>query len=303
MKKTKILLLGGNGYIGSALYTKLLKNKFKVDNVDLCWFGKVFPETIIKDYKDLTKEEVQQYTHIILLAGHSSVSMSRGNNASCISNNVNNYINLIDKITDDQTLFYASTLAVYGANPKLVTEKDNLVDAKNIYDYSFIAREDISKLYPNKKLIGLRFGSVNGFSQNFRNENLVNALSSNVINKKDLVISNGHAYRSVLGINDLCNAIITLINTSIIKNSIYNFTSVNNTILGFGKEIKEYGDGNLIINESAFQTDYSFNCSSRLFEEEFNFKFGDTTESIFKEIKDNFNNIVFDKKRNKKIYE
>lgn len=299
----KILLLGGNGYIGSRLYTKLLKEKFNVDNIDLCWFGKIFSETIEKDYKDLTKEEIQQYTHIILLAGHSSVSMSKENNASCISNNVNNYINLIDKITDDQILFYASTLAVYGANPKLVTEKDNLVNAKNIYDYSFIAREDISKLYPNKKLIGLRFGSVNGFSQNFRSENLINALSSNVINKKDLVISNGDAYRSVLGINDLCNAIITLINTNIIKNPIYNLSSVNNTILDFGKDIKEHGDGNLIINESIFQTDYSFNCSSRLFEEEFNFKFEDTTESIFKEIKGNFNNIVFNKKRNKKVYE
>jgi nucleoside-diphosphate-sugar epimerase len=35
----KILLLGGNGYVGSKLYP-LLKEKYVVDSVDLCLYGR-----------------------------------------------------------------------------------------------------------------------------------------------------------------------------------------------------------------------------------------------------------------------
>jgi len=301
MQNKKILLIGGNGYIGSRVYTTLLDSNYKVDNLDLCWFGKVFDDTIVKDYRDLSKEDLKHYTHIVLLAGHSSVSMSSENNSSCVSNNINNFSLLVDKISDEQVLLYASTLAVYGNNPNLVTENDELVTAKNIYDYSFIAREDISKLYPNKKLVSLRFGSVNGFSPNFRGENLINALTSNTILGKDLILSNGNAYRSVLGISDLCRAILCLIENNP-KEKFYNLTSVNDTILNFGNLIKDLSGCTLTHNDSMFKTDYSFNCSSNLFETEFNFKFNDTVESIYNEIVKNFNEIKVNRKRNKKVY-
>lgn len=302
MKNKKILIIGGNGYVGSRLYESLLKENYDVDNLDLCWFGKLYDETIVKDYRDLTESELSKYTHIILLAGHSSVSMSKDNNFSCISNNVSNFVSLVEKLSDEQILLYASTLAVYGANPKHVTEQDELMDAKNIYDYTFIAREDIAKLYPTKKLVGLRFGSVNGFSKNFRNENIINALSSNIVTNNELVVSNGHAYRSILGINDLSRCFIRLIESNEILCSVYNLTSLNDTILNIAQKIHSFGNSNLTINESSFQTDYSFNCSSKLFETEFDFEFMDSIDSIFDDVSKNFNNIVFNKKREKKHY-
>ena len=228
--------------------------------------------------------------------------MSKDNNFSCISNNVSNFVSLVEKLSDEQILLYASTLAVYGANIKYVTEEDELMNAKNIYDYTFIAREDIAKLYPTKKLVGLRFGSVNGFSKNFRNENIVNALSSNIVTNNELVVSNGHAYRSILGITDLSRCFIRLIESNEILHSVYNLTSLNDTILNIAQKIHSFGNSNLTINESSFQTDYSFNCSSKLFETEFNFEFVDSIDSIFGDISKNFNNIIFNKKREKKHY-
>ena len=279
----KILLIGGNGYLGCRIYEYLLNKKYDVTNLDLGWFGIVYPETIQKDYRDLTKEELSKYTHIILLAGHSSVSMCGGELTSCFNNNVFNFTNLLDKIDDNQTLIYSSTLAVYGNNPKLVTEEDPIKKALNVYDYTKIARENIANFYPNKKLIGLRFGSVSGFSPNFRNENLLNALTLSSINQQPLTISNGDAYRSVLGLNDLCCAIDKIIEVDIIKNKIYNLTSISDKIINFGYEVKRLTDSELIVNDS-FKTDYSFNCSAELFEKDYNFKFGDTIESIYNDI-------------------
>ena len=298
----KILLIGGNGYLGCRIYEYLLNKKYDVTNLDLGWFGIVYPETIQKDYRDLTKEELSKYTHIILLAGHSSVSMCGGELTSCFNNNVFNFTNLLDKIDDNQTLIYSSTLAVYGNNPKLVTEEDPIKKALNVYDYTKIARENIANFYPNKKLIGLRFGSVSGFSPNFRNENLLNALTLSSINQQPLKISNGDAYRSVLGLNDLCCAIDKIIEVDIIKNKIYNLTSISDKIINFGYEVKRLTDSELIVNDS-FKTDYSFNCSAELFEKDYNFKFGDTIESIYNDIIINYDNILFNTKRGKITYE
>jgi len=298
----KILLIGGNGYLGCRIYEYLLNKKYDVTNLDLGWFGIVYPETIQKDYRDLTKEELSKYTHIILLAGHSSVSMCGGELTSCFNNNVFNFTNLLDKIDDNQTLIYSSTLAVYGNNPKLVTEEDPIKKALNVYDYTKIARENIANFYPNKKLIGLRFGSVSGFSPNFRNENLLNALTLSSINQQPLTISNGDAYRSVLGLNDLCCAIDKIIEVDIIKNKIYNLTSVSDKIINFGYEVKRLTNSELIVNDS-FKTDYSFNCSAELFEKDYNFKFGDTIESIYNDIIINYDSILFNTKRQKITYE
>jgi len=298
----KILLIGGNGYLGCRIYEYLLNKKYDVTNLDLGWFGIVYPETIQKDYRDLTKKELSKYTHIILLAGHSSVSMCGGELTSCFNNNVFNFTNLLDKIDDNQTLIYSSTLAVYGNNPKLVTEEDPIKKALNVYDYTKIARENIANFYPNKKLIGLRFGSVSGFSPNFRNENLLNALTLSSINQQPLTISNGDAYRSVLGLNDLCCAIDKIIEVDIIKNKIYNLTSVSDKIINFGYEVKRLTDSELIVNDS-FKTDYSFNCSAELFEKDYNFKFGDTIESIYNDIIINYDSILFNTKREKITYE
>jgi len=298
----KILLIGGNGYLGCRIYEHLLNKNYDVTNLDLGWYGIIYPETIQKDYRDLTKEELSKYTHIILLAGHSSVSMCGGELTSCFNNNVFNFVNLLDKISDNQTLIYSSTLAVYGNNPKLVTEKYPIKEALNPYDYSKIARENIANLYPNKKLIGLRFGSVAGFSKNFRNENLLNSLSLSSINNKSITISNGDAYRSVLGITDLCRAVDKILEVDIIKNKIYNLTSINHKIIDFGLTIQNITNSEITVNDT-FKTDYSFNCSSELFEQDYDFKFQDTIETIYQEIVNNYQDIVSNIKREKKSYE
>ena len=297
----KILLIGGNGYIGSRLYDYLLESNTSVANIDLCWFGQIYPETIVKDYKDLTKEELSEYSHIVLLAAHSSVSMCTDNLSSCFKNNVVNFIDLVNKL-DDQTLIYASTCAIYGKSKELVTEDEPIKNALNFYDYSMIARESIANLYPNKKLIGLRFGSVGGFSKSFRNENLINSLTL-ASKDKSLTIANGNAMRSVLGISDVCKAIEKIISEDTIKNRVYNITSINDKIIDFGIKVKELTNSELAINESAFKTDYSFSCSFKLFEKDYNFKFKDSVESIYNDIITNYDNILFNDKRGKIIYE
>ena len=120
----KVLILGGNGYIGTRLFSFLTDNGFFVDVVDACWFEKTIEKTIVDDYKNLSKEFYSEYDSIILLAGHSSVKMSEGKFESCFNNNVSNFINLLGKLNDKQKFIYASSSSVYGSvGGKTVSEK------------------------------------------------------------------------------------------------------------------------------------------------------------------------------------
>ena len=66
-----ILLIGGCGYIGSRLF-QVLNEEHAVDSVDIEWYGNFTSRfNIVKDFGQLTKEEVEYYDVVILLAGHS----------------------------------------------------------------------------------------------------------------------------------------------------------------------------------------------------------------------------------------
>ena len=46
-----------------------------------------------------------------------------------------------------------------------------------------------------------------------------------------------------------------------------------------------------------FNTNYSFNCSNKLFEKDYNFKFEGTVESIYNDIIENYDRILVNIKR------
>jgi len=296
-----VLIIGGNGYIGSRLYDFLIDLNYNVTNLDLCWFGKTHSETIVNDYRNIGEDFLSKFSHIVLLAGHSGQSMCVDNFKSSFDNNVNNFISLIDNLNSDQILIYASTCAVYGNNSFPVTEDFKINDVLNVYDYTKISRERIAKLYPNKKLIGLRFGSVGGFSKNFRYENLMNSITLSSIKNKNITISNGECVRSILGIIDACKSIETIIKNDFKENKIYNITSFNDKIINIGLKITEITNSDIILNDE-YKTEYSWDCLNSLFEKDYNFKFEDSIESIYNDIITNYNEIMFNNKRSKIIY-
>ena len=124
MAKT-VLIIGGNGYIGSRLIHDL-RSEYQLDSVDICWFGKNLCTSTVQDYNTLTKKYISKFDAIILLAGHSSVKMCEGSLTSSFNNNINNFIDLVAKIDKKQTLIYASSGSVYGNSNTKSTEDDTL---------------------------------------------------------------------------------------------------------------------------------------------------------------------------------
>ncbi len=75
----RILIAGGAGYVGSALIPKLLDRGYKVDVVDLFWFGNNLPSNVgilEKDIFDLQVSDLTGFDQVIFLAGLSNDPMA-----------------------------------------------------------------------------------------------------------------------------------------------------------------------------------------------------------------------------------
>ena len=172
----KVLIIGGCGYIGSRLFQYLSEKKYSVDTVDTEWFGNfVNPKNIKCNYNTLSKKFLNSYGVIILLAGHSSVQMCKDNMFASFKNNVNNFINLLSKLSD-QLFIYASSSSVYG-NTKNISAKEDYERyiPTNYYD---LTKKTIDYYAHLSKIsyYGLRLGTVNGFSPNLRVDLMINKM-------------------------------------------------------------------------------------------------------------------------------
>lgn len=290
MSKT-VLLIGGNGYIGSRLCFDLCP-KYNLHNVDISWFGSC-PRSEIKDYRNLTKSELSKFDAIILLAGHSSVKMCDGPITSSWNNNVNNFINLVEKLDKSQTLIYASSGSVYGSQ-NIITTEDIDLQFKPINNYDLTkysldiqAQNFIKEGY---KIIGLRFGTVNGWSPNTRDELMINAMTKKSILENHININNKDITRPILGINDLTRAVDTIIQNPI--SGIYNLASFSDTVGNIGNKVSSILSVDINVNPDV-QGAYDFVMDINKFKNTYNFEFKETIESIIDELTNKFDSIKF----------
>jgi nucleoside-diphosphate-sugar epimerase len=287
----KTLIIGSGGYIGSRLSKEII-----ADGVDINWFKKGKKDV---DFKDLTRDYYSEYDNIILLAGHSSVKMSEGNLNSCFNNNVRNFIDLLEKL-DKQKLIYASSSSVYGSvGGKTVNEKYFGFEPYNQYDIS----KHTADLYAQKSDVeyyALRFGTVNGYSPFLRSDVMINAMVNSALTDGHIKLYIKDTMRPILGINDLCGAIKTIVECDEDKRGLYNLASFNKTAEQIayevanvmGVEVQEFEADPTQIKNTKNQTKaYNFSISTLKFRKEFKYKFKDTVEGLATELRDRWNDM------------
>ena len=281
----KILLLGALGYIGSRLDQVLTDAGYDVKGQDICWFHTSDTIWSKHDYDQLTREDLEQFDVVIVLAGHSSVPSCNGDLYSPWLNNVTNFVNLLDKL-DDQLVIYASSASVYGNSEPGETHKETnktFVPVNN-YDVTKYALDQQALLanHNGKNIIGLRFGTVNGWSPLLRADVMINSMHNST--KEDggqIQVTNKQISRAILGIEDLCKAMIRCIEQP--KPGIYNLASFNSTVgeiawavsTEIGCEIKDNG--------KTMQA-YDFAIDTTLFEQTYDFTFNETPATIVKSL-------------------
>ena len=149
----RVLLLGGNGYIGSKFYNY---TSHSIYSVDLCLFDKNLGYSHVVNYIDGI-QDIGNFDVIICLAGHSSVPMCEYSPNRSWLNNVEYFRTLCQNINDNQRLIYASSASVYGRTTGISSEKSDInFNVLNHYDLQKITIDLVANKYiaEGKNIIG-----------------------------------------------------------------------------------------------------------------------------------------------------
>ena len=298
-----ILIIGGNGYVGSRL-RQVLAQDYSVDTVDCCWYN--YDKTSRRiDYHKLTSEDLEKYNTIVLLAGHGSVASCNGDIRSPWLNNVTNFTNLLAKASwHNIPVIYASSASVYGnsAPGQLFTEANRQFIPVNNYDitkYTLDLEAQIA-IAQGKTVMGLRFGTVNGWSPNLRVDVMINAMYDAARSQSKITVFNKHINRALLGIEDLCRGIIRCIEQP--TSGIYNMASFNASVEYIATTVAEEL-GVSLVDKGTTANAYDFGLDTSLFQQTFGFTFTETPSTIVNSLKEKYADAHIERRDNYMIYQ
>ena len=281
----KILIVGNRRYIGSRL-TQILDNDYAVSGIDIGWYDTIQEKV---DYRNLSRDFLKNFNVIIVLAGHSSVKSCAGDITGPWLNNVTNFSELIEKV-DDQLVIYSSSSSVYGNNSPEQMHVEKTVNFRPVNNYDItkyaldlVAHQAITN---GKKVVGLRYGTVNGWAPNLRVDVMINSMVHSAINTGKVFITNNTINRALLGIEDLGRAVKSIIENP--KPGIYNLASFNTEVGTIGEIVAEKLNVELIENDPIPGV-YDFKLDCSLFANTFNFSFKETPEAIIEGLVKQFN--------------
>jgi nucleoside-diphosphate-sugar epimerase len=298
-----VLVIGGNGYVGSRL-RQVLAQIHNVASVDCCWYN--YDEQSRRvDYHKLTAEDLSQYDAVVLLAGHSSVASCVGAIQSPWLNNVTNFTDLVAKLSwKGIPLIYASSASVYGNSEpgQLFTEDNKQFIPVNNYDITkytldLEANVAIAKGYP---VIGLRFGTVNGWAPNLRADVMINAMYDAARTQGKISVTNKHINRALLGIEDLCRGIAQCIEQPV--SGIYNMASFNATVDYIATTVANELTVP-VVDRGKTANAYDFGLDTTLFEQTFGFTFTETPSTIVTSLKERYAESHIERRDNYMTYQ
>jgi nucleoside-diphosphate-sugar epimerase len=205
--KKNILLVGGCGYIGTFLYSKLLDSGCSVVVCDNLKRGNPLKIDLInKDYAELGELELTNYDTVLWFAGHSSVPLSTIDPEGALKNNCLNLYAFAQRLPDTTKLIYASSASLYSSRAEHTpySSEESLVNipSQNPYDISKFAFDYMAKGFL-KNFYGLRMGTLSGYSPNLRSELVFNAMNISAQNKGIVTLRNATSNRTILFLDDL----------------------------------------------------------------------------------------------------
>jgi len=256
-KMTKVLIIGGLGFIGNYLAKECLKKKFevtilsktknKIKNIEDI---KNSVKLIIKDVAEIDLE-VKGFDYIFDLAGSTdNYSIIENEPYKDIQMNCTGTIALLEackKHNPRARIIYASTFFVNGQVKKLPVTSDSPCSPRGLYGATKLAAEHFCKIYAN--IFGLdiviaRFTNVFGELENGENKKKAgfNYLINLAVKGEEIpVYEGGDYYRDYIYVTDVVDACILLAEKGI-RNKIY--------YVGRGEFIKFKELIEILINET-----------------------------------------------------
>ena len=213
MSGKKVIVTGSLGYVGSVLAPYLQERGYEVRGIDVGFFkdALLYPapqyETIIKDARDITKEDLRGFDALVHLAAISNDpfgSMSEED----VYGPTQAYAKMLASFCKELGIdfIFTSSCSVYGSGSGELTDENGPVAPLTPYSRNKIAIEnDLKEVSDNNfRPIALRFSTAYGLSPRMRFDIVINMLVGMAVAKKKIVLnSDGTAWGPLLPVEGI----------------------------------------------------------------------------------------------------
>jgi nucleoside-diphosphate-sugar epimerase len=242
----KILVVGGAGYVGSALVPALLERGYDVEVIDLKWFGVNLPDRVAVVDRDILRckvDDLAGYEQVIFLAGLSNDPMAEFDPAMNFIANaaVPSYLAYLAKLAGVRRMIYASSCSVYGYTVNELYDEDAPVASSYPYGISKLQGEQgvLQMGDDGFSVIALRKGTICGYSPRMRFDLVVNTMYKSCVQDGRIVVNNASLWRPILDMRDAVSAYLRAIQADYSVNGVFNVASDNYTVGQMGDMVKD----------------------------------------------------------------
>jgi nucleoside-diphosphate-sugar epimerase len=263
----RALVIGGAGYIGSALVPRLLEQGYSVRILDLLIYGKepLSPwlddprlEIIQADFRQIDQvvgamQGVDAVIHLGAIVGDPACALDEGLTTE-INLMATRMIAEVAKGYGVRYFVFASTCSVYGASEQILDE-NAVIKPVSIYARSKAASEKVLLQMADENFapVILRFSTVYGLSGRYRFDLVVNLLTAKAIIDGEITIFGGNQWRSFVHVEDAARSIMHVLATpsEAVLGQIFNVGSdeQNYTITQIGQMIQNFVPTARILNK------------------------------------------------------
>ncbi len=299
---SKILVIGGGGYIGSSAVKQLLDLNYKVRILDIFLFGED-PISAFKNHPNLeimrgdfrkVDDLVQAVDNCFALVHLGGIV---GDPACSVDEKLTKDINLtatkiigqIAKAAGVRKFIFASSCSVYGAQDSILDE-NSPTNPLSLYARTKIASERVLDQLKNDHFapIFLRFGTVYGFSGRTRFDLVANLLTANAFTKKTMTVYGKDQTRPFVHVNDAAYSIVCALKSKLSNTEklVFNIGSntQNCTLFELAEMIQKQITDSKIITEEGNADARNYNVSFDRAEKILGFKTSWTLEDGIKQV-------------------
>ncbi len=254
-----ILITGGSGFIGGAIFKKLKKkhNLYIYDKSKPKFKTKFIKGNLNEKRKLSVLIKKNKIDCIIHLAASLGVKDTENNPSKVLSVNIGGTKNLLESISGSKVklVLFSSSSEIYGETNKKGVKENSNFKPKSVYAHTKIIGEELikaySKIYKYEYLI-FRFFNVCGFGQ--KKDFVISKFISNAKkNKLIYVYGNGQQKRCFCHVDDATNAIMKLLKSKN-RNDTYNIGNNNQPIsmINLAKLISKSFEEKIMIKKIPF---------------------------------------------------
>jgi len=298
----KILIIGGGGYVGSALADYLCKKGYEISIYDLFIYGEdVFNS---KDKLNIIQGDIRDQKKLAKTIEGNEILI----HLACISNDPSFELNpkLGKSINFDafepvvklsvekgiKRFIYASSSSVYGIKNEKNVKEDMSLEPLTDYSKYKAQCENILLNYKSNdfEIVIIRPATVCGYSKRQRLDVIVNILSNLAYHKREIYVFGGEQLRPNIHITDMIRAYEVLIDADKdrVNGEIFNAGWENKSVNEIANTVKKNMGNDIKITRTSTNDNRSYHISSEKIKNILNFETKFTIDDAVKDLKNAF---------------